>query len=121
MTGERAVRVVLVAVGLTTSSADSLLGGGSESLLELEVVDSVSDGLSEGGSLLDGLLSVSSSDSDPVDEVALLGLVTQSSRLVRSRRSRSSVDDSELTVLPAPEQYRRPESEMECRQRPWRG
>jgi hypothetical protein len=82
--------------------ADTLLGGSPEAPLELEVVDTLSDGLTVGGTLGDGLLSVSSSDSDSVDDVALLGLVTQSSSLVGSGRSGCSVDDGELSVLPTP-------------------
>jgi hypothetical protein len=53
--------------------------------------------------LLDGLLPVTPSDSDSVDKVALLGLVSESASLVGSRGSGSSVDDSELSVLPAPD------------------
>ena len=65
------------------------------------MVDTLSDGFTVSSTLGDRLLPVSSSNSDSVDEVTLLGLVTQSSGLVRSRRSGSSVDDSELSVLPA--------------------
>lgn len=82
--------------------ADAFLGGCSESPLELQVVDTLSDGLTVGSTLGDGLLPVTSSDSDSVDDVALLGLVTQSSSLVGSGRSRCSVDDGELSVLPTP-------------------
>lgn len=51
--------------------------------------------------LRDRLLPVALPDSDSVDHIALLGLVAQSSSLVRSRRARSSVDDVELAVFPA--------------------
>jgi hypothetical protein len=67
------------------------------------VVDTLSDGFTVSGTLGDRLLSVSSSDSDSVDNVALLGLVAQSSSLVGSRRSGCSVDDGELSVLPTPD------------------
>jgi len=93
---------------VTASSTNSLLSGRSESSLELEVVDSVSDGLTEGSSLLDGLLPVTPSDSNSVDKVALLGLVSESTSLVGSRRSGSSVNDSELSVLPAPDPHEEP-------------
>lgn len=45
-------------------------------------------------------LSATSSDSNSEDDETLLGLVTQSSGLVWSRWSRSSVDDVLLSVLP---------------------
>lgn len=88
---------------VSTTPADTLLGGGSETSLELEVVDTLSDGFTVGGTLGHGLLPVSSSNSDSVDHVALLGLVTQSSSLVGSRRSGRSVDNGELSELPTPE------------------
>lgn len=66
------------------------------------MVDTVVDWLSVSGTLWDGLLSVTSSNSDSVDDESLLGSVSQSSGLVWSGRSRSSVDDVELSVLPAP-------------------
>lgn len=87
---------------VAATPANTLLGGGSETSLELEVVDTLSDGFTVGGTLGDGLLPVSSSDSDSVDHVALLGLVTQSSSLVGPGRSGRSVDDGELSVLPTP-------------------
>ena len=86
---------------VTASPGHSLLRRALETSLVLQVVDTLSDGLAVGGTLRDGLLPVSSSDSHSVDEVALLGLVAQSPSLVRSRGSRSSVDDGELSVLPA--------------------
>lgn len=83
------------------SSANSLLGNSSQRSLQLELVDTLVGGLTVGGSLLGGSLSVSSSDSDSVDDKALLGLVAESSSLVGSRGSRSSVDTGLLSVLPA--------------------
>lgn len=65
------------------------------------MVDTLSDGFTVGGTLGSRPLPVSPPDSNTVDKVALLGLVTQTPGLVRSGRARSSVDDSELTVLPA--------------------
>ncbi len=46
-------------------------------------------------------LSVTSSNLDPVDDVALLSLVTKSSGFLNSRWSRDSVDSSKLSVLPS--------------------
>ena len=62
----------------STSSRNSLLGGRSERSLELEVVDTLVRGFTESGSLRDGSLSVSSSNSDSVDHETLLGLARRS-------------------------------------------
>ena len=45
-------------------------------------------------------LSVTSSDLDSVDNITLLGFVSESSGLLNSGRSRDSVDSSKLSVLP---------------------
>lgn len=83
-------------------SAHSLLGGGSERSLVLEVVHTLVDGLTVGGSLWHRLLAVTTAHTDTVDDEALLGPVAQAASLVRARRSGSSVNHVELTVLPAP-------------------
>lgn len=85
---------------VAASSGDSLLGGGSEGSLVLEVVDTHVGRLSESSTLWRRLFTSTSSHSDSVNHVPLFGLVPQSSRLVRSRWSRRPVDDSELSVLP---------------------
>lgn len=82
------------------SSADSFLGGDLQGLLVLEVVDTLVGWLTVGGTLWSWSLSTTSSDTDSVDDETLLGLVTQSSGLVWSRWSRSSVDNSLLSVFP---------------------
>ena len=61
----------------TASSGDTLLGRRAQRALELEVVDTLADGLAEGGTLGDGLLAVAAADADAVDDVALLGLCEQ--------------------------------------------
>jgi hypothetical protein len=48
------------------------------------------------------LFAVASPDTNTVDNIALLGLVSHTARLVRSGRARSTVDHIKLTVLPAP-------------------
>lgn len=53
----------------------------------------------KGGTLGDRLLSATTADADAVDNVALLGLVSETAGLVRARRSRGAVDDIQLTVL----------------------
>lgn len=50
---------------------------------------------------MDGLFAVTTADTDTVDNIALLGLVSKSARLVRPRRPGSAVDHVQLAVLPA--------------------
>ena len=57
------------------------------------MVDTLPDWFTVSSTLGCGLLPVSPPDSDSVDEITLLGLVTQSPSLVGSRRSTSSVDN----------------------------
>lgn len=85
---------------VAASSRNSLLGGGSEGSLVLQVVDTHVGGFTEGSTLWRRLLSSTSSDTDSIDDVSLLGLVSQSSGLVWSRWSRSSVHNGELSVFP---------------------
>lgn len=69
--------------------------------LELELRDSHVGGftpLVTGGHLP---LSSTPSNAHPVDDVALLGFVAESPRLVRSSRPHSAVDGRQLPVLPA--------------------
>jgi len=81
-------------------SADSFFGDGSQVSGELELDDTLVGGLTADDTLSDGLLSASSSDSDSVDDVTLLGLIAESSGLIGSGRSRASVDSGELSVFP---------------------
>jgi len=83
------------------SSTDSLLGGGLETSLELEVVDTLPDGLTVGGTLGSGPLPVSPPDPDSVDDESLLGLVSQPPGLVGPRGPGSPVNNRQLPVLPA--------------------
>ena len=52
----------------------------------------------------DLFLAVTPADTDTVDDIALLGLVAKTAGLVGARWTRSTVDDVQLTVLPAPAQ-----------------
>lgn len=52
-----------------------------------------------GGTLGDGLLAATAADTDAVDNVALLGLVTQAAGLVGARGARSAVNDVQLAEL----------------------
>lgn len=83
------------------SSANSFFGSRTERSLVLQVVDTLVGGLTVSSTLGDRSLSATSSDSDSVDDETLLGLVTESSSLVGSRRSRGTVDDVLLSVFPA--------------------
>lgn len=51
--------------------------------------------------LRDGLLAVTATNSDTVDDIALLGFISKSTRFVRTRWTRSSVDNVQLTIFPA--------------------
>ena len=50
----------------------------------------------------DGLLAVAATNTNTVDDIALLGLVAQAASLVGTRWTRGTVDHSELSVFPAP-------------------
>ena len=85
---------------VSAASADSLLSSGSVRSVGLELVDTLVNGLAVDDTLGDGSLAATSPDSDSVDHVALLGLVTELSGLVNATGSVDQVDDGELSVLP---------------------
>lgn len=85
---------------VASSSANSLLGSNSQGLLVLQLLDTLVGWLTVSSTLWNRSLSATSSHSDTEDDETLLGLVTQSSSLVWSRWSGSSVDDVLLSVLP---------------------
>ena len=66
------------------SSSDSVFSDGSVGSVGLELVDTLVDGLSIDDTLADGLLSSTSSNSDSVDDIALLSLVAELSGFVGS-------------------------------------
>ena len=49
----------------------------------------------------DVLLAVTTADTDAVDDIALLGFISEATSLVGTRGARCPVDDVQLTVLPA--------------------
>lgn len=65
------------------------------------MVDTLSNGFTVSRTLWRRLLPVSPPHAHTVDQVTLLGLVSQSPRLVRSGGSARTVDNGELSVLPA--------------------
>lgn len=92
------VRVKDTQVRSTTS--DTLLSSSTKSSLVLELVDTHVGWLTVGGTLWCRLLTVTSADTDSVDDESLLGLVSETSSLVWTRRSRSAVADVLLSVFP---------------------
>lgn len=52
-----------------------------------------------GSTLGDGLLATTTADADTVDDIALLGLVTETAGLVGAAGTGSPVDDVQLTEL----------------------
>ena len=66
----------------------------------LDLSDTLVDGLTADNSLVDWSLSSSSSDSNSVDNVSLLGLESEGSGLLSSGWSVDLVADGELSVLP---------------------
>ena len=72
-------------VGATT--ADTLLSDVLVGLLLLELADTMVDGLTENDTLADVSLAATTEDTGAVDHEALLGLVTQSARLIGAGRT----------------------------------
>jgi len=93
------VRVKNSQVG--ASSTDSFFCGGAEGSLVLQLIDTLVGRLAIGSTFTCRPLSATSSDTDSIDDIALLGLVSQSSCLIWSGWSRSAVNDIQLSELPA--------------------
>lgn len=91
------VRVEDAQVG--AAAADTLLSSRLERALVLELVHTLVGGLAVSGTLANGLLAATTADTHAVDDIALLGLVTETAGLVRAGRARSTVDDVQLAVL----------------------
>ena len=83
------------------SSTDLLLSDISVGSGFLLLSDTEMDWFTVNDTLVDCSLSSSSSDSNSVDAVSLLLFESKSSGLVESRWSSDSVDNGELSVLPA--------------------
>lgn len=58
------------------ATTDTFLGGGTERALILELVDTLVGGLAVGCTLWRRSLAATTTDSDAVDDIALLGLIT---------------------------------------------
>ena len=85
---------------ISGSSADSFFSDSSVGSVGLELADTLVDGFSIDLTLVDGLLSSSTSNSDSVDNVSLLLLIAELSGLVRARRSLAFVNHGQLSILP---------------------
>ncbi len=85
---------------VSAASADSLLSDSAMRAGGLELVDTLVHGLAVDNTLGDRSLTATTSDSNSVDHVALLGLVAELSGLIGAARSVDLVDDGELSVLP---------------------
>jgi hypothetical protein len=81
------------------STTDTLFSGGTERSLVLELVHTLVCGLAVGSTLWHWSLTTTTSDTNSVDNITLLGLVTETTGLVGSRRARSAVDDIQLSEL----------------------
>jgi len=86
---------------IPTPLPNSLLGSTLQPPLILQMVHPLPNGFTISSTLRHRLLPVPLPDSDPIDEVTLLGFVTETTSFIRSRRTRGSVDNGELSVLPA--------------------
>lgn len=93
------VRVENTEVSGTTSN--TLLSSSTQRTLVLELVNTLVGGLTVSSTLGNRSLTVTSADTDTVDDESLLGLVPETTSLVGAGRTRSTVNDVQLTVLPA--------------------
>lgn len=78
---------------VTTLATDTFFGSGTEGTLVLELVDTFVDGLTVGSTLGSGSLTATTTNTDTVDNVTLLGLVTQTTSLIGARGTRGTVND----------------------------
>lgn len=76
-----------------TAATNTLLSGRLKGSLVLQLVDSLVRGLTIGGTLWNRLLATSTSDTDTVDNVSLLGLISETASLIGTRWAGSTVDD----------------------------
>jgi hypothetical protein len=84
---------------VSAAAADTLLGGSLEGSLVLQLVETLVGGLAVSGTLRSRALAATTADTDAVDNIALLGLVSETASLVQTGRTRGAVDDVQLTEL----------------------
>jgi len=78
---------------VTATPADTLLRDAPQSSLGFEVVHTLTDRFTIGGTLRNVLFAVTPANADTVDNVSLLGLVPQPAGLVWARWARGPVDN----------------------------
>lgn len=83
------------------AATNALLSNSLQVAGGLELVDSLRGGLGHDLTLADLAFATTTANTDAVDDEALLGLVAQTASLVGAGGARSTVDNLELTVLPA--------------------
>jgi len=83
------------------ATADTLFSGGSEGALVFELVHTLVGGLAVGSTLWHWSLAASTANANAVDDISLLGLVSETAGLVWSRWTGSTMDDVKLSELPA--------------------
>jgi hypothetical protein len=98
-------RILVNPVGVQDSqvsgtTTNTLLGGSTQGLLVLQLRNTLIGWLTVSSTLWNWSLSVTSSNSDTVDDETLFGLVTETSSLVWTRWSGGTVDNVLLTVFP---------------------
>ena len=99
-------RVLAYPVGVENSqgsavTASTLLSNGLQAAGKFDLVNTMVHWLAIGGTLGHRAFTSTTAHTDTVDYIALLGLVSQPTGLVRSGGSRSTVKVGQLTILPA--------------------
>uniref|UniRef100_A0A2M3YXJ3 Uncharacterized protein n=1 Tax=Anopheles braziliensis TaxID=58242 RepID=A0A2M3YXJ3_9DIPT len=92
------VRVQHAQTSDTTSN--TFLSNRLQATVRLELVDTVALGLAVSATLGNRALAASAAHTDAEDGIALLRLVAQTAGLVRSRRTRGTVESRHLAILP---------------------
>lgn len=83
------------------TAADTVLGSGPELALVLKLVNTLVSGLTVGNTLRSMTLTTTTTHTNAVDHIALLGLVAETTCLIRAGWTGSPVNNVQLTVLPA--------------------
>ena len=92
------VRVQNAQIG--TLATNTFFGNATERAGRLELVNTVSGGFTHDLTLADLLLTTTTTDTDTENDNSLLGLVTETTGLVRATGAASTVDNVQLTVFP---------------------
>jgi hypothetical protein len=85
---------------VTATLSSTLLSNATEGTSGLDALDTLVDGLTVDDTLGVLTLGGTAGDADTVDDIALLGLVTEAASLIGTRRLGDTVDSRKLAVLP---------------------